>query len=812
MNQPLRFAILLTSLASPCALAQGPMPTRVFPASRFWQEHPAGEAPAEAFAAMQRRNVHYAADYPNPGDATPEAAANMVCNYILANFDAGRISATNTTVLLGGWGHDWYNSQPGWVDPPDPSLPQGHAFLPDLGFFQPITDALVGLSPQDFRDPPNPFPLNFPMQPGDNQRLEARAWRHPFTINATQGAVLRQWTQRFVNQVNVFKQATPRLPDPRQWGLYLDSEPFILFTGERNGVFMPHYLATARRTDIWNTWPVPGSPGWQPPSGFPLQPNETRHGMTLDEMYNAVRVQNGWPENPGNAFDPESRADTLANRSAMIWWMNLWQRAADAVVANCFYDVVKPAWPGCRFGNWDTSSVDGVNDTTPWYLNPPPTWPYNPSNELKRCILDPNPAMNAYPLTRHNLYQGSYDVWAGIVQHSSGTNFLPYLYPLNCKHLDGLVTLNGVPCSYNPGFYGHRQPDLYIPGGGVPEEDFTTALRLERHALDSIINSFNGGNQTKLSPWIYEFVADPAQLPEDPYRLYREETNQRAQYAMLYGMNVPELLQWTGVSNASTQALRAAWRHTVDIVKRSYLVTVANIKPAWGELPPYTPEYEPSMLEFTLRTPLGEPYTAKITDNISPYAERKTLLQVALQGFDAMHPLPDYECSTYDLYFDIFVEGWVSHSTSGSILLYNQISGDWDEYPYGMGSTPDGRFRVRMSTLVCVNAATRYISPDGKVLMRLLHVMDEFNPGEVTSAYDFVHVIPYPACPCSGGEPEGSYAASDMNLDQNVAIDDVDQFLNSWLDGAVLADVNVDGQVDLTDIQAFEQSFAGANP
>lgn len=266
-----RTALLSISALSACsALAQGPMPERIVPLNLMWQNHGQYVPNDPRFAAMQAANVHVASDYfPYQNNPTAENAANLVCDMIIANKAAGRITDDTVCVLLRGLGHDAHQSQPEWVAPatsctlPDPQLPQGPKFLQKLGFFQPETDSLPGITPASFHDKPFPEILRFPMQCGDNQQMDARPWRHPFTVNATGASVMKTWMEAFVARVNYRVSQNSALGNPNDWRFYLDTEPHIFLVAARNGVFIPHYLASQHGAteSIWDTWKVPGSPG-----------------------------------------------------------------------------------------------------------------------------------------------------------------------------------------------------------------------------------------------------------------------------------------------------------------------------------------------------------------------------------------------------------------------------------------------------------------------------------------------------------------------------------------------------------------------
>lgn len=431
---------------------------------------------------------------------------------------------------------------------------------------------------------------------------------------------------------------------------------------------------------------------------------------------------------------------------------------------------------------------------------PPGTSPYAASDQLKRCVIDPSPAKDAPPLTRHAGSSGAYQLWVGIEQHSSGTESCPVFYPLNATQLDGNPAIT---------LFGHRQQDVYLPGGGTLESDMTTTLRLNRHTAESIINSFGGQRHGDLVLWMPQYVGDPTQLPSDPLPYFAYESDQIGLLAMLRGMNTSEFLLWSSTFTLASQD--AAWRQTADVVKRVYMGTIEQIKIIHGELPAGSPEHEPSMLEYTLRDAAGEEYTADL--GMATSSVLRTVVQVTLAGYDVIPTPPAFSCgATSSLaQLDIFVEGWVKNTTGGEVTIKNVVTEDWDVLRTYTPATPDGRFRLRMQTPNCVNAEEKYIDEEGTIVLRLRHDPDSTNT--LRSKYDLVQVVPFWPCPCNGPE-DGieSMSAADATCDGTVDAQDVAEFAEGWIAGAPVSDINLDGQVDAADIDEFDAAFLSANP
>ncbi|MDX2132226.1 MAG: hypothetical protein SFY69_09250 [Planctomycetota bacterium] len=502
--------LIAVSLLSLPVFAQPAQPVRVFPLSIMWQSTPTGYGGDPFVTPMQTVDVHWRPYYPNPQNPTPESAAAALAQRVLADFTSNLITPDNVCVIVRGFGHDTERSDPTWF-----ATEQN---LPALGFWTPGTTQDPGpdvlrwpngtpLTPFNFPEAPTNYPPdpNSPNYPGD-ARFDARPWRHPFPVNATLGGPLRAWMVEFVDeldaQIAAIRVNNPAFPPVSDWRFYFDVEAFILTTGSRNGVFMPWFLASQAGdpNSIWNTWKVPGSPGWVPPQSFPGS-----DGMTLAEMWNAAAAAYGWIVDPDDAFNFNRRADHPDNRPYMIWWMSIWRNVHQAVMDNAAYSVLRAKFgSSIRVGNYNGTRTDGALDQVGWHLPPQQS---GPVNELNRCWIDHQPVFGQLPATqppqtRHNVATSParYDVWAGYVQSfgsaqsSPGMVDSPELYPVSYLQLG--TDEYGNPLTTH---LGHRQPNQYLPGTPY-ETRFEASTRLHRHAAESVINSFEGNRWDKLVP------------------------------------------------------------------------------------------------------------------------------------------------------------------------------------------------------------------------------------------------------------------------------------------------------------------------
>lgn len=803
------------------ALAQSPMPERVFPMVHFWQAHPTGIGTEDAhhFTAIQIVDVH-------PGGAAennPVTAAETLANTIRTNFQAGKIESKSVCVFIRGFGHDNVASDPNYPAAGrfDQGYWQGNTCIYATGLFLPPIDDRLGLTVNQFPHQPNPYPPNHPTQEGDDTALDARPWRQPFVLNATTAAPLAEWMRRFVTRYKELYQApNSGLPDPRDYLFAFDTESSLGFVGSPNSVFIPRnlylYSQQPGNPDIWGTWPVPGSQNWQPPSAFPVPPGEAVHGQTLAALWQYGVQQFGWPSDPSMAFNPVLSASHPANRAHMVFWYTLAQRWLDSIMKYCAYDILEEAWPGVRYCNFDASRYDGVTDTTGWYMDWNVMWPttdepWTVSNTMPRTWIDRNWATfdpnqsSSRPLYAHlnnSPSTSKHDIWLGITQQNSANVDSPYFYFLNQDQMWGVPAWNVM---------GHYQRNLYLSTYGTGDSGESTNVRLDRHTMESIINSWGGGNYDRIYPWVPEMIADTVDQ-NYPWWLPDSRLNQEA---MLRAKNTPGRLAWFDHTvYPNPDARLQAWKHTVNLVKRVYAANIIETKVVHGNLPAGSPDHENSMLEYTLRTPQGNDYTLDLEAVTSSL--NGTAVRVEFDGLDpATLPEPPFPPQYFAYKYRIFLEGSTEHAVAGQLYVWDWDDNTWHQVGADFGFfTPDGS--VRRSFDLVPGISDVFVSEArhggaGRMRLQLVELGD--SSGLAKSRWDLLQVVPMyvtagtlePAC-CEG------MANSEMNFDGTVDSADVAIFSDSYVNGAPAADLNLDDQVDVTDAEMFLNSLVNQTP
>ncbi|GJQ28884.1 MAG: hypothetical protein HBSAPP03_07680 [Phycisphaerae bacterium] len=774
----------------------------------MWQKTPQGTTPVERVTPFQIVDVHTTPA--QGGFPDPEDAADALSVQALDDFTNGRITASTVAVILRGLAHDWEQSQPEWQPQP---------WNPTLSFWVHGEDDLPGLEPNNFPDPPTQ----------SNPRLDARPWRHLFPKNATTASPIRAWMTAFAarlrSNVETIRQVNEDFPEVARWRFYMDIEAFILWTGDKNGVKVPEFLAAqhANPNSIWNTWRVPGSAGWQPSASYP-----GTHGMTLAQLYAEAASAYGWPTNPMLAFDSQQRADAIHNRSYMVWWMSLWRNVHQAVLDNAVFEPLREVFeaPDLKCGNYESALFDGDIDSTGWHTYPGAT---NASDQLPRCRIDAQPAMVQPPLTRHNAAGSHFDIWAGheehfaSVQSTTGLVSSPVLYPLREVQHTG-----------NPAVTGHQQPNYYLPGS-PPETILQTSTRLHRHAAESVINSFGGNRWQDLVPWVPQLATIPNDdYPEIDY--YRgDPAGLRMLLAMLRAKNVPEIICWMP-GNELWQA--RYWDDTRRMIRDVYSGEVESVKPIFGEA---INEFDPLMLEYTLRMPSGGAYACEMEPLLytSPGSPGQSGALTGIEVTFRFRPRTDYDPGVPTLssshIVHINVECAVRGANPGEeievgrVAALNQDNGSWTilhttEGPTSYGFyTPDGS--SRRSFIVPMNSNSsqphmQFDSSDGSYVMvlRIVHHGAWAHPAGAASwdvsEFDLVQAIPI-LVPSGGmGEGEGASQgqSGDMDLDGEVGENDLAVFLAAWNNGQAGADLTLDEAVDETDLDVFIQSYLQSVP
>lgn len=753
------------------------------------------------FVSMESVQVHAPGQHPDP-----IVAARTIAQRIVNHIAWGQQTADTTAIFLHGWGHDGALS--------DCPCTSGSGCAPcccsavwnqNTRFFC-EADRLVGLDDSEFPSTNDPEDRTY------------RAYRHPFLKNATRVGPLRAWTQSFMAEMEKIRTLStnplylPALPngDDHTITWTFDTEsPIAAYQGV-NSLFMLRKLAEDY-PEIWDTWVVPGSPGWETPNQWPAW-NTTNQaydtmpsnapGMTLAELYAAARaVYTNWPEDildQDDGINVGLGPTNAQNRKFLIWWYSIARRAEDAVMTVSGYDEIKAVWTASVCSNYDNARTDGETDTYGWFIDQ-----HNANaveNEYPRGINYRQPS--SVLMAQDN----GHDRWMNVYQYASGERDSPQLYPLSVLQTTGW-----------PGGRGHGQASPYLPPGTLccastcdPEDleycRIMNTLRLDRQDVESIINSYGGLNWLRLQPWLIQPIIATS---TNPFDYYENEAVLRWVLAMLRAKRAPELLLWTGSGDRVEQ--NAAWTAARSLIRRVWAPSVAGIKIVSGDTPSTAPDPAPDMLEDTLRDSGGQLSTLDILTTHAQVWDG-TLLQVEFQ-ID-MSAIESAWAIEINVECEVNREGVV-----GRVFVYNFNNGEWYQVPTEEGPsndpvyefyTPDNTTRRRF----VVDDPMVDFEDGGTILVRLEHESDVIGSSTILrSRYDLVQIVPYYLELNPLGGPEGvSMPPSDVNLDGGVDTTDIVMFYDAWAESAPLADVNQDAQVDAQDVFEFEASLNSIAP
>lgn len=672
---------------------------------------------------------------------------------------------------------------------------------------------------------------------GDFTSPNGRPYAHPFLANTTtEEAPLKEWMEEYVDALEA-EVATRSLPSPNSWRFYFDTESTVRQVDTRDDVFMLRHLYLYDSGAIWNTWAVPGTEGWVPPDSDHYYAS----GRTLSDMYDGIRIQFGWPLDlldpvNGLLYNTTSDAQHPRNMPFLLWWYSICKRAEDAVMANCAYGPLKAQWPTARCGNWDAARVDGEPDYTGWYLDkqntPTNLSPAIASNwahasfelgyYLPRTWQDRQPGTALHNRANDDLY-----LWLGINGWASGDVDSPYLYPLNEGSDDPPVEAyqwRGNPGANNRGHWA-RNP--YVPAAqqhpeiatlayppiqasartAESETKFHSRLRLDRHDLESIINSYGGDHQDRLAPWVSQ-LATAQFTTTDTYKI--GERDFRGVMAMIRAKNIPEVIFWYDARFAIDW--NTAWNDTKAATRRVYESWIYKVDIASGETPPDAPGPEAELLEYTLRDPergLSSIDLVATGDNPEIVA-----LQVTVVG---IQPL-----STNDL--EINLEASAPLGSLGSVQVYSSTFDQWFQLP--LIDTGDYFHEIEMDQKQSITNLRRtfilrtdlfsgILDASGALHLRLVMKMDEHMSGPVPVArFDLLQVIKVPRSGtafCEECLMPQAVMSSDMNYDENSTSSDVTAFATAWATGQTIADMNLDESFDAEDIVLFTDALATGN-
>ncbi|CAG1010667.1 hypothetical protein PHYC_03898 [Phycisphaerales bacterium] len=679
-----------------------------------------------------------------------------------------------------------------------------------------------------------------------------RADKHPFLENATTQGSLRAWTVAFRDALSTKLAALDldEIYNPNDFEFVFDCETPVT-DGGANAVKMLAFLADDERWD----WKVPGSPAldaqhdpWAPAADH--ENNTT--GMSLHEMYDAMRGAGaGWPESMFDAtygLNPDLNDQVAVNRKFMLWFYSVCEMAHEGVMKASAYDVLhdsEDGWPDAKCSNYHAANYDpldadypDVTPTTTWfadksqwtgpaffdYNDPEPDWDQDQflTQELPRAFFTAQPTL--HPMTQSSVS----DRWLMLRRNRLGQLDSPELYRMNDAQWRGIEgELRVGLWSYNPYVPVDEQyPELAafsltstdLNWSEWDPEDESKAqlrLRMQRHDVESIINSGDGGHETTLVPWVNEFIAvNHADI---------EQRGPEREYRMLLGMlrakNIPGInfflnpsINVLGIPNWEWDASErtSAFNDTADLVKRVWATEIYSVEALVGGVLCDAPcDAIPAALEYTLRDSLGYDVTVPLVAN---WESTLSELQVIVS-------IPEPYNANHD--FEINLDALCPAGMTGTLLAMNGYNSMWVQVATIEGSTtyepddtivPSGEYRnVRRTFWLKGNDSTMDFVFSTQTLnfphmvLRLKHDL-AYQGGE--SRFDLLQVIPVLRMSTPSAEEE-SMSMADLNADWSVDQSDLGFFIEGLSRGTGLSDMNMDGALDQTDIDTFLQAYNG---
>lgn len=736
-------------------------------------------------------------------------------------FEAGVIAANRAIYLRG---------LPGG----DPNMPIAILIKEFAKGGDPPTDALDAkryffrATTDDLPEPANGWAWPHPMN-GNDPDPTANPHLHPFIVNAggrpdlTTNPPLRQWHVDFLAGYKSVANA----PVPSAF-LY-DNEVFVAESAGRNPIYL---LRLLKDTAFWDTmengnpkYPVPG----QDPS------------KTLKQLCKDASVSFGWGDNLIDRINAgQSAVDTQDNREAMSWWYSVGQGVRDALLKKCAFDVVTSAqygWTSVKCGNYDDMRLDGGLDTTSWFVDratsaggisvdnvDPPSkraW-----NHLPRVDADRGWGSPLYFLNNDRR-------WFGLRKQASGDFDCPVLYELRDSALNGVGN--------RPGF---RQNNIYRgPVLSAPSEsDWESAMRVSRHSVESVINSFGGQHVSRLAPWV-EMPSTTFDDPAHPTEVHGFRTVQEIgqMMAMLRGKGAPtiQFLYQEGPTPPPATAVANAWTEAAAVVTDVYATKVFSYRKHDGTFGQTQPTPTPDWLEYTLRNSenkddtvdllgscqigLGDPLWVQdlIVDFIwSPEYIAAILNDTYgfMRGQEHLRPTSlqinvEYTTDRSDAVARVF--GLVQKHLDGN----NQIVEEQWLEGYGVGTNAwlntelldDGRYVNRISVTLGSNSLATMpgliwpenSGPGGSTVYKTQIKIHQTCPSwsNLGTQYNLVQV--YPDFPILANPSGELYSAADLNYDGVVDSRDIEIFIIAWEDEEAPADLNHDGIIDGQDLELF---------
>ncbi|GJQ30074.1 MAG: hypothetical protein HBSAPP03_19580 [Phycisphaerae bacterium] len=478
----------------------------------------------------------------------------------------------------------------------------------------------------------------------------------------------------------------------------------------------------ASNATIWNTWKVPGSLGWAPSASHAT--NTT--GETLAELYAKMVIvtsasDDPWPEDIFDETDgikPDLNHEDDNNRRYFLWFVSICERAREAVMFTSAYDVLRDpthGWPDATCSNYNAANYDDLTDPTPtprptstWFAdkskwptvpdpNDPDSW--NPA-ETEPHYTRAMPGAYLSPSQSRYLYEPASrsDRWIGYRRKSLGQVDAPELYQLSPVQWAGnhVLDIHGH-WSLNPYVPPNEQYDgTQSPGAAYPgaiadptwgnwtylkETKAQTRLVIQRHAVESIINAGNGGNEARLGPWVSAFIKSGGN--QSVYRSAEREN--RMVLAMLRAKGVPRIKFWFTHEEESWDADEQfhAFVDTRDLVNRVWATDVVSIVTLLGDA------HEPEgggTLDDTLRDENGADvmFGLESTDTPPGIVAMEVVIRVPL----------DDRLFSLNHHFEINLEAVAPSGVIGSLFARDRLLDQWvrvrtmdDAEKYGSDTT-----------------------------------------------------------------------------------------------------------------------------
>lgn len=502
----------------------------------------------------------------------------------------------------------------------------------------------------------------------------------------------------------------------------------------------------------------------------------------------------------------------------------------------CAFQPLQDAFgPGVRCSNYQEVTTDGVKDLTSWFYNKAGTSLLFPDDtDAYDTIYNQDDGFTLafeYPrawimrLDAANLMEegNGDDRWWTVSGKTFGTIDAPMLYPIEDSSWEG-SELNETrghwsPTPYVPIELQHPAADHYWWTEADSDPDWhwspaqetkaQTRLRLDRHTIESAINSFGGDRQGVTGPWLNQYIA--VEASNEVY--LKAERDQRMVLAMLRAKRVPYHVFWFNHRDTVYPPTdqQQAWQNTEDLVRRVYAAFVSDVKHYAG-----TPQesFEPDMLETTLRIPetiVDYVLSVDAEPDISG-GEFFSSTGVVIDG------LAEYRTGYF---YEINLECTGPEGMKGQLQVYDHEHDAWHivlpldyqspETTYLFANTVYGSetASVRRTFYLQAEHPGDYITEGGQMELRFQHDWIAPEPGwedPVTTRFDLVQVIPVQAVYEGFQDPPEALIA-DTNGNGVTNETDLLTFINGYISEAAYADLDRDNAVTESDLNRYINAY-----